>query len=93
MDFHHERLEFFNDFPQDQWEYVSLQNIQSINAHKDDVLADPIMLSSSIICLTETSLKNDIWFSSKSFDSFELLVPWSTTYTKKTRRRMRHALM
>ena len=52
----HPRLTFFKKYPLSDWTYISLQNITSLNSHADDILSDPIMRMSDIICLTETSL-------------------------------------
>lgn len=72
VEFQHPRLDFFHNFPANDWKYVSLQNIRSMPLHKDDVLADPIIMASSIICLTETSLTSDIWPSANSFKSHNI---------------------
>ena len=46
------RLDFFNDYPPDKWNYLCLQNVRSIALHIEDVLCDPIMKSASILCFT-----------------------------------------
>ena len=72
IQYEHPRLDFFDHFPKRDWKYVSLQNIRSIQSHKDDVLADPIIMGSSIICFTETSLRSDIWPDRKNFQAFNI---------------------
>jgi hypothetical protein len=72
VDFDHPRLHFFHDFPISDWNYVSLQNIRSIHLHKDDVLSDPIIMASSVICLTETSLTTNVWPAADNFEAFDI---------------------
>ena len=66
----HPRINFFDIYPESDWEFICLQNVRSVNMHKLDVLNDPIMMASSVICLTETSLSLDDWSGWKDFDLF-----------------------
>jgi hypothetical protein len=72
VEFDHPRLHFFHNFPTSDWNYVSLQNIRSMHLHKDDVLADPIIMVSSVICLTETSLTTNIWPAANNFEAYDI---------------------
>ena len=70
--FQHDRLDFFQQFAPTEWNYVTLQNVRSVPAHKDDIFCDQIMMASSIMCLTETSLDNNEWPNWKEFKSFNI---------------------
>ena len=52
--------------------YISLQNVRSMTLHTDDVLSDPIMQASTILCLTETSLTDKDWQGWKKFQNFKI---------------------
>ena len=67
-----ERLEFFYDYPPENWSFVALQNVRSLHMHIDDVLSDPIMKSSTILCLTETSLDDKNWPGWEKFHDYDL---------------------
>ena len=68
----HPRINFFDIYPESDWEFLCLQNVRSINMHKLDILSDPIMLRSSIMCLTETALASDDWNGWNDFKSFKI---------------------
>jgi hypothetical protein len=72
VEFEHPRLNFFKHYPASDWNLVSLQNIRSISLHKDDVLADPIIMSSRVICLTETSVTSDNFPGASKFISYDI---------------------
>ena len=67
-----DRLTFFEDYPSENWMYISLQNVRSISMHLNDVLLDPIMQASSILCLTETSQSDKNWLGWKKFSNFDV---------------------
>ena len=67
-----ERLDFFNDYPPEEWNYICVQNVRSISMHLDDVLADPIMQAASVLCLTETSLQDIHWTGWQKFSNFDV---------------------
>ena len=67
-----DRLEFFNDYPSDKWIYICLQNVRSMPLHIEDVLSDPIMQSSTALCLTEISLKDENWSGWNRFQKFNV---------------------
>ena len=68
----HPRMNFFDIYPKSDWEFLCLQNVRSINMHKLDILSDPIMMNSSIMCLTETALASDNWNGWSDFQSFKI---------------------
>ena len=66
----HERLDFFKNYPPENWNFICLQNVRSLNIHKDDVLEDPIIQAAAMVCLTETSLTDTDWGGWKEFEKF-----------------------
>ena len=68
----HPRINFFERYPKADYEFICLQNVRSIAMHKLDVLSDPIMMASSVICLTETALSCDDWNGWKNFESYDI---------------------
>ena len=66
------RINFFEIYPKADYEFICLQNVRSIAMHKLDVLSDPIMMASSVICLTETALSCDDWNGWKNFESYDI---------------------
>ena len=67
-----DRLDFFNNYPSEEWVYICVQNVRSISMHLDDVLSDPIMQAASVLCLTETSLRDNNWTGWQKFSNFEV---------------------
>jgi len=68
----HPRLQFFSHYPVENWSFICLQNIRSLPLHYKDILNDPIMMASDVICMTETSLKPDQWDGWSNFDDFHV---------------------
>ena len=64
------RLDFFKNYPPEKWMYICNQNVRSMSMHLEDVLFDPIMQASTILCLTETSLTDKNWSGWKNFSDF-----------------------
>merc|ERR1712212_547357 len=64
------RLDFFKNYPPEEWMYICNQNVRSMSMHLEDVLFDPIMQASTILCLTETSLTDKNWSGWKNFSDF-----------------------
>ena len=70
IDQRHRRLDFFKNYPPENWNYICLQNVRSLNMHKNDVLEDPIIQAAAMVCLTETSLTDKNWSGWKEFKIF-----------------------
>ena len=68
----HKRLDFFDEYPSPNWFLISYQNVRSVISHVEDILADPIMMASDIICLTETSIDNQPWPLEEQFSIFDI---------------------
>ena len=61
IEYDHPRLSFFNLYPKEDWVFISMQNVRSLQFHLQDTLSDPILMSSSIIAFTETCLQSNNW--------------------------------
>ena len=68
----YKRLNFFQEYPPEYWDYVCLQNVRSLAFHKDDILDDPICMSAKIICLTETAINDPSWSGWNDFSHFNV---------------------
>ena len=64
------RLDFLKNYPPEKWNYICLQNVRSLNMHKNDILEDPIIKAAAMVCLTETSLTDNNWDGWKEFKNF-----------------------
>ena len=68
----YKRLNFFLDYPPENWDYVCLQNVRSLGFHKDDILDDPICMSAKIVCMTETAINDPSWSGWNEFSHFNV---------------------
>ena len=66
----HPRTDFPIDYPKNEYDLICLQNVRSIRMHKPDLLNDPIIMASDVICLTETCLPNSEWQGWSEFEDF-----------------------
>ena len=89
VDFEHPRLQFFTLFPKEEWVFISMQNVRSLQYHLQDTLKDPIIMSSSIIAFTETCVQSSDWPGWSNFSDYTVYQRCRSDVAKDTNVRKR----